>query len=133
VYRSQAENAVANLNGRMILGREVKVRFAASNSSVKVSNLHPTVSNELLFEAFSNFGEVEKAVVVTDERGKSLGHGIVDFSRKMHAQAALRRCIQDHFLLTQSPMPVTVTEYIRDNDEDGLPEKAVPKNNVYRT
>ena len=133
MYRSQAENAVANLNGKMILGREVKVRFAASNSSVKVSNLHHTVSNELLFEAFSQFGEVEKAVVVTDEKGKSLGHGIVDFSRKMFAQMAIRRCTQEHFLLTQSPMPVIVAEYMRDNDEDGLPEKAVPKNNIYRS
>ena len=77
------------------------MRFAASNSSVKISNLNPVVSNELLEEAFSQFGEVEKAVVVTDERGKSLGYGIVDFSRKSFAMNALRRCSEDHFFLTK--------------------------------
>ena len=79
----------------------MKVRFAAGNSSVKVSNLHPSVSNELLEEAFSQFGEVEKAIVVTDERGKSLGHGIVDFSRKSYAQNAIKRCIEGNLLLTK--------------------------------
>ena len=132
VYRSDAEKAVAAFNGKVILGREIKVRFAASNSSVKVTNLHPTVSNELLEEAFSQFGEVEKAVVVTDERGKSLGHGIVDFSRKAYAQGAIRRCTHEHFLLTHSPMPVVAAEYIRDNDDDGQPEKTIPKNAIYR-
>lgn len=79
----------------------MKVRFAASNSSVKVSNLHPVVSNERLEAAFAMFGEIEKAVVVTDERGKSLGYGIVDFTRKGFAQNAIRRCNEEHFLLTR--------------------------------
>lgn len=120
------------LNGKIIHGRDIKVRFAASNSSVKVSNLHPIVSNELLEEAFSFFGDVEKAVVVTDERGKSLGHGIVDFTRKSFALTAIRKCSQDHFLLTKSPTPVLVTEFVRDNDEDGQPDKTIPRNTVYR-
>ena len=30
-------------------------------------------------------------------------------------------------------MPVLVTEYIRDNDEEGQPERYIPKNNTYRT
>jgi RNA recognition motif-containing protein len=79
----------------------LKVRFAAGNSSVKVSNLHPSVSNELLEEVFSQFGEIEKAVVVTDERGKSLGRGIVDYSRKGFAQNAIKRCSEGNLLLTK--------------------------------
>ena len=85
----------------MIKGRDIKVRFAASNCSVKVSNLSPMVSNELLEEAFSVFGEVESAVVVTDERGKSLGYGIVDFARKGNANSAIQRCRNGQFLLTK--------------------------------
>ncbi len=100
-YRSEAEMAVAALNGKVINGRDIKVRLAASNSSIKVSNLNPVVSNELLGEAFAQFGDVEKAVVVTDDRGKSLGYGIVDFSRKAFAVNALRRCNEDHFILTK--------------------------------
>ena len=92
---------MASLDGKNFKGRELKVRFAASNSSVKVRNLHPMVSNELLEEAFLQFGEVENAIVVTDERGKSLGHGVVDFSRKGYAQNAVQRCSAGHFLLTK--------------------------------
>ena len=77
------------------------MRFAASSCSVKVSNLHPLVSNELLADAFSMFGEVENAVVVTDDRGKSLGYGIVEFARKNQAIAAIQKCKLENFLLTK--------------------------------
>lgn len=77
------------------------MRYAANSCSVKISNLHPLVSNELLAEAFSQFGEVESAIVVSDERGKSLGHGVVDFARKNQAISALQHCKNDHFLITR--------------------------------
>ena len=93
--------AISSLNGVSLKGRELRVRFAASSCSVKVSNLHPTVSNELLYNAFGTFGEVEHAVVVTDERGKSLGHGFVDFAKKSQAMAAIDRCRHGVFLLTK--------------------------------
>ena len=32
--------------------------------------------------------------------------------------------------IPRSPVPVVVTEMVRDN-EDGLPEKQLPKNNIY--
>lgn len=130
-FRSDAERAIASLNGEMIRGREVKVRFAASSCSVKVANINPLVSNELLEDAFSQFGEVESAMVVTDERGKSLGYGIVDFNRKSQAIAAIQRCKAGHYLLTKTAMPVLVTEMIRDNLDEGLPERTLPKNSVY--
>ena len=77
------------------------MRFAASSCSVKVSNLNPTVSNELLAQAFTAFGEVEEAIVATDDRGKPLGYGIVDFARKGQAQAAIQQCRNEPFLLTK--------------------------------
>lgn len=82
-------------------GREIRVRFAASSCSVKVSNLHPMVSNELLYSAFSMFGEVEYAIVVTDDRGRSLGHGFVDFAKKSQAMTAIERCAHGCFFLTK--------------------------------
>ena len=48
------------------------------------------------------FGPVERAVVCTDERGRSLGYGVVDFYRKSHAQQAISRCRDDFFVLTRS-------------------------------
>ena len=77
------------------------MRFAASSCSIKVSNLSPVVSNELLEEAFSSFGEVESAVVGTDQRGKSLGYGIVDYARRGSATGAVQRCRNGQFLLTK--------------------------------
>ena len=100
-FKANAEAAIDNLDGTSRNGRQLHVRFACSTSSVKVSNLSPFVSNELLEEAFCMFGPVERAVVCTDERGRSLGYGIVDFYRKSHAQQAISRCRDDFFVLTR--------------------------------
>lgn len=81
-------------------GRALKVRFAPSSATVKVKNLTPWVSNELLERAFSVFGEIERAVVIVDERGKSTGEGIVEFARKPCAQQAIRKCTDGCYFLT---------------------------------
>lgn len=81
-------------------GRVLKVRFAPNSSIVKVKNLTPFVSNELLEKAFSVYGEIERAVVIVDERGKSLGEGIVEFARKPSAVLALRKCTEGCYFLT---------------------------------
>lgn len=100
-YRSEAEQVILHHNGQTIRNRDIKVRFAASSATIKVSNINPCVSNELLAEAFSHFGEVEEAVVATDDRGKHLGYGVVDFARKGQALSAIQQCRKDPFLLTK--------------------------------
>jgi len=57
-YRANAEKAKRELDGQMRKGRALKVRFAPHSAAVKVKNLTPWVSNELLEKAFSVFGEV---------------------------------------------------------------------------
>ena len=47
------------------------------------------------------FGEVEFATVMTDERGKSLGYGVIDFAKKMHAMNAIDKCRSGCFILTR--------------------------------
>ncbi|XP_064404116.1 non-POU domain-containing octamer-binding protein-like isoform X2 [Halichondria panicea] len=130
-YKSEAESAIAALNGMVVKGRDLKVRFAVSSSLVKVENIHPLVSNELLSDAFAQFGEVEEAVVVTDDRGKSKGCGIVEFARKQSAMNAISQCRNAPFLLTRSPIPVVVSEYERDNEEEGQSIKNITKNQVF--
>jgi RNA recognition motif-containing protein len=130
-YRKQAVNAISALNGTNYNGKEIRVRLAASSCSVKVSNLHGTVSNELLYHAFSQFGEVEFAVVVIDERGRSLGYGIVDFAKKNQALTAIDKCKNGCFFLTRSPIPVTVDELVRENEEDGLGDRQIMRNSQY--
>lgn len=82
-------------------GREVRVRFAAPNCTVSVEELHPLVSNELLEQAFAQFGAVERAIVWCDERGRSLGKGQVDFVRRNSAVSCVKACTDGCFLLTK--------------------------------
>lgn len=81
-------------------GRPLRVRFATHSAALCVRNLSPYVSNELLEEAFSQFGVVERAVVVVDDRGRSVGKGIVEFATKPAARKALDRCNDGVFLLS---------------------------------
>ncbi len=78
----------------------LRVRFATHGAALKVRYLNQWVTNELLHKAFSMFGEVERAVVVVDDRGKPTGDGIVEFARKPGAQAALKRISEGVFMLT---------------------------------
>lgn len=80
--------------------RVLRVRFATHGAALKVKNLHPCVSNELLESAFQQFGDVERAIVIVDDRGKSMGEGIVEFSRKPGAAQALKRITDGVFILT---------------------------------
>ncbi|XP_013782279.1 non-POU domain-containing octamer-binding protein-like isoform X1 [Limulus polyphemus] len=126
--RQNAEAAKAALDLTVKDGKSLRVRFATHGAALKVKNLTPWVSNELLEAAFSIFGEVERAVVIVDDRGRPVGEGIVEYSRKLAAQAALKRCTDGCFLLTSSPRPVLVEPLEQRDEEDGLQEKTFVKN-----
>merc|ERR1712243_306841 len=80
-YRENAEKAKREMDGKMVSGRPMKVRFAPHQGALKVKNLGPWVSNELLHRAFSVFGDLEKAIVMVDDRGRSKGEDIVEFEK----------------------------------------------------
>ncbi|XP_011607145.1 splicing factor, proline- and glutamine-rich isoform X2 [Takifugu rubripes] len=130
--RALAEIAKAELDDTPMKGRPLRVRFATHSAALSVKNLSPFVSNELLEEAFSQFGMVERAVVIVDDRGRSTGKGIVEFASKPAARKALDRCSEGVFLLTCSPRPVVVEPLEQFDDEDGLPEKLAQKNPRYQ-
>lgn len=98
--RALAEIAKAELDDVPMKGRQLRVRFATHSAALSVRNLSPFVSNELLEEAFSQFGLVERAVVIVDDRGRSTGRGIVEFAHKPSARKAIDRCNDGVFLLT---------------------------------
>lgn len=129
--RAHAEAAKETLDGKSIRARSLRVRFAVHGAALKVKELSPYVSNELLFQAFSYFGEVERAVHIVDEKGKPLGEGIVEFARKGGALEAMKRVSEGVFLLTSDPRPVTVEPLDARDDEDGLTERMTQKNNQY--
>lgn len=126
-YRSNAEKAKRELDGFMRKGRPLKVRFAPLGASVKVKNLTPWISNELLELAFSVFGEIERCVIIVDERGHSQREGIIEFARKASALNALRKCSEGCFFLTASLRPVVLEPYEPLDDIDGYPEKNLPR------
>jgi len=98
--RHHAENARAALDGYMHRGRPLRVRFAAHGAALRVRYLSPHISNEILADAFAIFGEIERAVVAVDDRGKSTGEGIVEFARKSNAMTASKRISEGVFLMT---------------------------------
>ncbi|XP_078078226.1 paraspeckle component 1-like isoform X9 [Mustelus asterias] len=129
--RTLAEIAKAELDSTMLRNRPLRIRFATHGAALTVRNLSPVVSNELLEQAFSQFGPVERAIVVVDDRGKPIGKGYVEFAAKPAARKALERCSDGAFLLTSSPRPVIVEPMEQFDDEDGLPEKLLQKNTQY--
>lgn len=92
-----------------------------------MKNLTPYVTNELLHAAFSVFGEIERCVVIVDDRGKSTGEGIIEFVRKPAATLALKHCTEGCFFLTSSLRPVIVELHEQMDNIDGFPEKSVQK------
>lgn len=128
-YHSNAEKAKRELDGTVLKSRNLKIRFAPNSATIKIKNLTPFVSNELLHYAFSIFGEIEKAIVSVDERGKPTGEGIVDFARKGSALHAIRKCTEGCYFLTGSLRPVIVESFEIVDDIDGYPDKNVPKKN----
>ncbi|XP_050346602.1 hrp65 protein-like [Nymphalis io] len=126
-YRVNAEKAKRELDGKMRNGRNLRVRFAPHNSAVRVKNLPPFVSNELLHRAFEIFGKIERSYVKVDERGKTLGEGIVEFARKPSALSAIRNCNERCFFLTSSLRPVIVESLEEPDEFDGYPEKNIPR------
>ncbi|XP_029023891.1 splicing factor, proline- and glutamine-rich isoform X2 [Betta splendens] len=130
--RALAEIAKAELDDTPMKNRPLRVRFATHSAALAVKNLSPFVSNELLEEAFSQFGMVERAIVIVDDRGRSTGRGVVEFASKPAARKALDRCNEGVFLLTTSPRPVIVEPLEQFDDEDGLPEKLAQKNPRYQ-
>nr|XP_057906933.1 paraspeckle component 1 [Doryrhamphus excisus] len=129
--RTLAEIAKAALDGTILNNRPIRIRFATHGAALTVRNLLPVVTNELLEQAFSQFGPVERAIVVTDDRGRPTGKGIVEFANKVAARKALECCTEGALLLTTTPCPAIVEPAEHFDDEEGLPEKLLPKTPKY--
>ncbi|CAG0912861.1 unnamed protein product [Notodromas monacha] len=122
-YRSSAERAKNELDQKLVRGKNLKVRYAQHGAIVKVKNLTSWVSNELLERAMSVFGEVERAIVAVDSRGKASGEGTVEFVQKPAAATCVKMLSEGCFFLTSSPKPVIAELATEQDDEDGLMEK----------
>ncbi|KAF3830372.1 hypothetical protein GH733_004191 [Mirounga leonina] len=125
-----AEIAKVELDNMPLHGKQLHVRFVCHSASLTVQNLPQYVSNELLEEAFSVFGQLERAVVIVDDRGRPSEKGTAEFSAEPAARKVLDRCSEGPFLLTTFPRPVMM-EPMDQLDEEGLPEKLIIKNQQF--
>lgn len=66
-------------------------------------------------------------MVISDDRGRSIGEGIIEFARKISAQNALKRTTNECLLLTSIPRPVVVEPFEQKDEEEGFPEKSLNK------
>ncbi|XP_063602928.1 hrp65 protein-like [Penaeus indicus] len=131
-YKANAEKAKNELQGKMVRNRPMKIRYASVTTGVRVKNLTPYVSNELLHKSFSVFGEIESCRVIVDDRGKTTGDGVVVFCDKKGATIALKKCQEECYFLTSSLRPVIVEPLEAGDEEEGNPENSMHKNNDYR-
>lgn len=128
-FHVNVEKAKRELDGHLLKGRNLKIRLAPNSATVKVKNLSPFVTNELLFYGFTPFGDIEKAHVIVDERGKPTGEGYIHFARKFSATIAIRKCQEGCFFLTSSLQPVVVEPFELVDDVDGFCDKHIQKKN----
>ncbi|KHJ46822.1 hypothetical protein D918_03195 [Trichuris suis] len=129
--KENAEAAKNQLDGYHFRGRPMRIRFAANQASVRVKELSPYVSNELLNQAFSLFGDVVRAVHIVDDHGRPTGEGIVEFERKPGAQEALKRINRGVMLLCGNGRPIVCEPYEPKDEEDGLWERMIVRNAAY--
>ena len=128
-FHVNAERAKKELDGTMRKNKPIRIRFAPNATTVRVKNLTSYVSNELLFKAFEVFGQVERAVIIVDDRGKTTGEGIVEYARKSGAMTAMKYCQDKCYFLTSSLRPCVVEVFDHIDDNDGFPERSLMKKN----
>lgn len=128
-YQKNAERAKKELDGTLRKNKPIRVRFAPNATTIRVKNLTQFVSNELLYKAFEVFGQVERAVIIVDDRGKTTGEGIVEYARKSGAMTALKYCQEKCYFLTSSLRPCVVEVFDHSDQNDGFPEKSIMKKN----
>ncbi|CAL8282064.1 nucleolysin TIA-1 isoform X1 [Gadus morhua] len=94
--------ALTAMNGRKIMGKEVKVNWATTPSNQKkdtsnhfhvfVGDLSPEITTDDIRAAFAPFGRISDARVVKDmNTGNSKGYGFVSFFNKWDAENAIQQ------------------------------------------
>lgn len=96
-----AATALAAMNKRLFLDKEMKVNWATSPGNqpkldtsnhhhIFVGDLSPEIETQTLKEAFAPFGEISNCRIVRDPQTlKSKGYAFVSFVKKSEAEAAI--------------------------------------------
>jgi len=96
-----AENAIAKVNGMMLIGKRVfvgpfvanKERLANANAkeytNIFIKNLPDDVDEKKLREIFTVYGPIKSAVIMADDKGKSKCFGFINFEDTASAKKAV--------------------------------------------
>ncbi|CAG9565173.1 unnamed protein product [Danaus chrysippus] len=99
---ASAATALAAMNRRVFLDKEMKVNWATSPGNqpktdtsnhhhIFVGDLSPEIETHILREAFAPFGEISNCRIVRDPQTlKSKGYAFVSFVKKADAEAAIQ-------------------------------------------
>lgn len=74
-----------------------------------------------------HFCQIERAIVLVDEKGKSTGQGIVDYTRKNYAIAAHNFCSSKCYFITSDLRPIITELGDMSEMDEGLLEINLPK------
>ncbi|KAL0226812.1 hypothetical protein P9112_014136 [Eukaryota sp. TZLM1-RC] len=93
-----AQKALDQLNYTKFHGKPCRLMFSDRNPEKRksgvgnlfVKNIHPDIDVARLRDVFSQFGAILSAKISTDEEGRSLGYGYVQFQDSLSAENALK-------------------------------------------
>lgn len=104
---------------------EFSVTISHCSQSQSFISHHLSPINQIVIVFIFQYVQIERAVIKVDDRGKSTGEGIVEFTRKSGAMIALRYCTDKCYFLTSSLRPCVIELFEHIDDTDGYPEKAL--------
>ncbi|CEF68056.1 RNA recognition motif domain and Nucleotide-binding, alpha-beta plait domain-containing protein [Strongyloides ratti] len=114
------------LDGTIHKGFSIRVRFAQHAAQIKLSELDPTVSNQMLYQLFSVFGEVQHAEHFCNDKNEATGEGVVMFEKRNSATDAVAAINDYVFSFTKNFKPIKA-ELATDNEDGGWPERLASK------
>ncbi|XP_052773737.1 nucleolysin TIAR-like isoform X10 [Mya arenaria] len=147
-----AAAALAAMNKRMCLGREMKVNWATSPSNVPkqdtskhfhifVGDLSPDIETHQLKGAFQVFGEISDCKIIRDPQSlKSKGYGFVSFVNKQDAETAISsmngqwlgsRPIRTNWATRKPPAPPTKENVKQLNFDEVMAQSSATNCTVY--
>ncbi|XP_049530270.1 nucleolysin TIAR [Anopheles darlingi] len=140
---TSAQTALAAMNKRFFLKKEIKVNWATSPGNqpktdtsqhyhIFVGDLSPEIETETLREAFAPFGEISNCRIVRDPQTlKSRGYAFVSFVKKAEAENAIQmmngqwlgsRSIRTNWSTRKPPAPRDNSKGIKSGKTPGFEE-----------
>ncbi|KAJ6395276.1 hypothetical protein OIU77_020523 [Salix suchowensis] len=90
--KESSNDAIQKVNGTIVEGKEMSERFQANSGAIYtnlyVKNLDSEVTEDILRDKFSQFGEITSLLISKDENGVSKGFGFVNFEHSNDAKRA---------------------------------------------